>query len=141
MQLKTECALILLAMIGLVGLPGCNDPVKAPPAGRGDLVLPENYPRIIATQGLDKFLAFSRPVITPTSPNQPMSVSAPVRSLHDRNELNIQYRYEWMDQRGQVLSDSGWRFAKLAPRVQTQLSGSARDVGATDWRLHVRSAR
>ena len=130
------------AMIGLgLGIVPACDTVKAPPEGRADQLSTANYPRIVAVEGLSEHLAFSKPMVNTASPDQPMKVTVPVRSVYDGYPLQIQYRFEFFNGAGQSLGDSGWRFEHLEPRVQKQLAAAAMKTQAEDWRLTVRPAR
>ncbi len=122
---------------------GCsNDPVKAPPASRADLLMVDDYPRIVAMSNLHSWLAFSPATVTPATRSQPMHVSVPVRSLYDENSLNLQYRFEFFDHQGRPMRRrGGWTFVHVEPRVAVYLEGGAVDTLAADWRLEVRSAR
>ncbi len=133
----TRYALVLLIALAAAG---CDD-VKAPPAGQGDLLPAENYPRIVALDTLSQHLRFETPVVERATDTRPMRLAVPVRSIEDRYPVAIQYRFEFYDASGRRLSDSGWRYEELTPRVQTQLTAGAMRTGASDWRLIVRSAR
>lgn len=130
-----------LTVLACAAIGGCVDPIKAPPAGEGDLLLIENYPRIVATDGLDQGLRFSHPIVDDSSETQPLRVTVPVRSVVDKHSVNIQYKFEFFDQGGRLLNDSGWRFENLSPRIGIQLQANALHIEARDWRLIVRSAR
>ncbi len=141
MKSITQRTSLCLVCLCLVATAGCHDPIKAPPAGQGDLLLAEHYPQIVATNNLADSLRFGRVIIDPSTGDRPMRVTVPVRSIYDGYPLNIQYQFEFMDGDGRLLNDSGWRFINLRPRVQQQLEANARHVEARDWRLIVRSGR
>ena len=132
------------ALIGVLTLAvfGCaHDPVKAPWAGRVDLLPLADYPQIVAMQGLHKWLVFSPASVVPAGEDRPMSVSVPFRSTYDQQPLNLQYRFIFFDHRGRPLKASpGYRFIHAEPRVQSFLEGNAMQSGAADWRLEVRAA-
>lgn len=133
-------AWIAIALIGFMAA-GC-DHVKAPPAGPGDLLPAEAYPQIVASEGTSLALRFSRPIVDPSTPERPMHVTVPVRSIEDDYPLNVQYQFQFLDGQGRPLGNSNsWRFMNLRPREQHFLEGRALDPAAADWRLIVRSAR
>lgn len=135
--------LLVLPGVLAVLLAGCeSDPMKAPPGGRVDLLPLEDYPQIVVTSNLQKWLAFSPATVVPSSEKQPMSVQVPVRSLYDKGQLRIQYRFEFLDEKGlPVGPPPGYRFAVLEPRLLVYLEGNAMETSAVDWRLVVRPAR
>ena len=124
-------------------LDGCAyDPVKAPPAGRADLLPVADYPQIVATQNLHHWLVFSPASITPGSDDVTMDVSVPMRSKFDKGGLSLHYRFKFFDDRGRPLREEpGWIFKHVEPRLQYHLEGNALDLAAVDWRLEIRAAR
>jgi len=122
---------------------GCQqDMIKAPASGRLDMLLLEDYPQIAVQSGLQEALAFTPPVVDPDTADRPMHVTVLVRSIHDKYGLNIQYRFEFLDDRNVPLrTNSGWRFAHLTPRIQMMLEGTAMETQAAEWRLVVRAAK
>lgn len=129
----------LLAGLMLVSLAGCYSPY----AGKPDLVSNDEYPQIVASRYTYKNLRFGPPVEEVGTPEKPMRVTVPVRSTFKRTDLNIQYRFEFLDFAGRPLQRSGvteWRYKALPPRNQVFLDANALDVGAKDWRLEVRLA-
>ena len=139
--MKTRCVSAVLAVLMVVGVSGCRqDKIMAPGAGRADPIMLENYPRIVALEKLSEYLVFSAPNVR-SSPQQPMSVSVPVRLQSDK-EVNIQYRFEFFAPDGRPMQQADqWRFMHLSSRDQHFLQGSALDTQAADWRLVVRPAR
>ena len=122
---------------------GC-DTVKAPPEGAADELHAQNYPRIVASDGLKAGLRFGDVIVEHETERVPMRVTVPVRSVVDAHSVNIQYRFEFFGADGRLMADpreANWRFRKLEPRIQGYLEGGAKDLGAVDWRLVVRSAR
>jgi hypothetical protein len=122
---------------------GCQtpDPIMAPDAGQGDLLPLEDYPQIVVTSGLARYLAFNRPVVDGPSENKPMRVQIPVRVLDDL-AVSTQYRFRFFDQAGRVLQpEMGFQFKRLPARVQEFMEGAALDNNAVDFRLEVRPAR
>ncbi|MBL0928373.1 MAG: DUF1425 domain-containing protein [Phycisphaerales bacterium] len=136
----------VLALAGLgagVGsvLSGC-DTVKAPPAGRADTIKMEQYPGIVAQDGLNQWLGFNEPVFETGTPDRPARVTVPTRSLADVG-MNVQYRFLWFDDKGRPVrtQQEGWRFINIQPRAQVMLDSNALETAAKSWRLELRSAR
>ena len=137
-MLKHTLALALLTAL----LAACTpNPATPPPAGMADMLPSRDYPQIVATSGLQPFLAFDRPNVQ-VAPDRPMSVVTGVRNL-DPLAVRVQYRYLFFDRTGRPIGQPmDFQFASLPGNgVQTFLSGSALDTNAADWRLEVRSAR
>lgn len=134
-------SLVILAM-GM-GLVGCQtDRTKAPGGAAADPLPAWQYPKVEAAGGLSPHLVVSAPVVTAGTETRPMSVVAGVRSTWDKSVLNVQYRYFFFDEQGRPLNaNPDWRFAKLPPRSQVFLEGSAMDTTARDWRLQIRPAQ
>lgn len=130
----------LLAVVTLAPLTGCYGPYT----GREDRLPIEEYPNIVASRGTYKNLYFGPATIEEGTPEQPMRVTVPVRSRYRYKNLNIQYRFEFLDYAGRPIERSGqreWRFITLEPRNQVFLDANALDTGAKDWRLQVRLAQ
>jgi hypothetical protein len=124
------------------GSTGC-DKTARPPAGQGDLLPEGAYPNIIAQSRLDKFLFFGRPLVQDATPDQVMKVQVPVRSkVRDGGQvLNIQYRFEFYDDAGALLTkNERWVFKQIMPRAEYRLDGTSTDPKAYDWRLAVKPA-
>lgn len=142
MKHTSACLFAALSALGTMGLTGCEDPVKAPPEGYGDLLARDNYPRIVALEGLSEALRFGPPIVDASTDAAPMKVTVPVRSVEDKYPLNVQYRFEFLDSGRRPLSETaGWKFLHLEPRVEAFMTGSALQTSAVDWRLEVRPAR
>jgi hypothetical protein len=147
MKKPVEIRFVCLSMSVLILLaaPGCRvDPVKGPAAGKLDLLPIADYQQIVVQSKLHDALRFAPPIVEPATQVKPMRVTVPVRSVDDRWGLNIQYRFEYLDEAKRPLATSNkerWVFKHLAPRVQAFLDSSAMDTTAADWRLIVRSGR
>ncbi len=126
------------AIVVLLGAAACQS--SAPPyRGRVDPIALSDYPQIVVTRPLDDLLGFSRPDVTPATESEPMRVVAPVRSMQD-GYTRVQYQFEFFDERGRPLSQSGWRYKSITPRQQVFLDGRALSTEAKDWRLSIRQA-
>jgi hypothetical protein len=121
---------------------GCQNATKAPFTPRPDPVA-GNYPRQVTVDGLHEVLVVGQPVVQRSTPDQPMRVTVPVRSVFDHGPLNVQYQFTFLDDRGRPLrgGDSGWRFQRLEPRAPAYFDANAMDPAAADWNLVIRSAR
>ncbi|HRQ71627.1 MAG TPA: DUF1425 domain-containing protein [Phycisphaerales bacterium] len=123
---------------GLLGAAACQS--SAPPyRGRVDPIPLSDYPQIVVTRPLNDLLGFSQPNVTPATETEPMRVVAPVRSMQD-GYTRVQYQFEFFDERGRPLSQSGWKYKSITPRQQVFLDGRALSTEAKDWRLSIRQA-
>jgi len=126
------------ALIVLLGAAACQS--SAPPyRGRVDPIPLSDYPQIVVTRPLNDLLGFSQPNVTPATETEPMRVVAPVRSMQD-GYTRLQYQFEFFDERGRPLSQSGWKYMSITPRQQVFLDGRALSTQAKDWRLSIRQA-
>ncbi len=143
MNRKHHKALSYMAVGALMlGVLGCQqDFVKAPYGGRQDLLPIRGYPNIAVEGSLFETLVFSEPNVEVASPDTPMSVMVPVRSIHDDYGVNIQYQFTFFDDTTRPVSNTGWRFGHLPPRMQRWLEANGLDDKAVQYRLEVRSAR
>lgn len=133
---------VLAIQAGLMAVcAGCKDGSKPPPGAMADPVLIENYPRVVALDGLQPYIGVAPPVEERT-PGQPLKVTVPVRALTNGAELNVQYRFLWLDSRQSPTQPEGdWRYVRMPARSQIFMQGNALDDRATDWRLEIRPAR
>ncbi len=130
-----------IALGATLSLASCKSSDKAPPGAMADPVLVENYPSVVALDGLQPYIGVSAPVEDRT-PGQPLSVQVPVRALTNGAELNVQYRFYWLsDKQVPVQEDGEWRYMRMPARAQVFMSGNALDTRATRWRLEIRPAR
>ena len=135
-MLKHTLALALLTAL----LAACTpNPATPPPAGMADMLPSRDYPQIVATSGLQPFLAFDRPNVQ-VAPDRPMSVVTGVRNL-DPLAVRVQYRYLFFDRTGRPISPTmDFQYVRLpGSGVQTFLEGKALDTNAVEWRLEVRT--
>ena len=137
--------------VAMASLTAC-DTTKAPAGARQDPLYSEAYPSVVLMEGLDRGLVAGEPIVTHATPERPMQVTVPIRSIDDR-PLNVQYRFLFLDEAGRPMNDGpgGWRFVNIGPRVQIFVKGnsmealsavgSARGTNPADWRLELRPAR
>lgn len=124
-------------------LSGCQqDQMKAPPGAQQDPFPGANYPRVAVEGQMQKWVAadYERVNVTDPTPDTPLRVDVPLRSLADL-VMYAQYQFQWFDAQGRKVGESGWKAVTLEPRLQSILSANATTSKATDWRLEVRSAR
>ncbi len=127
-----------ISLGGLLGAAACQS--SAPPyRGRVDPIPLSDYPQIVVTRPLNDLLGFTQPNVTPATETEPMRVVAPVRSMQD-GYTRVQYQFEFFDERGRPLSQSGWKYQSITPRQQVFLDGRALSTEAKDWRLSIRQA-
>ncbi len=130
-------ALVALAFVAV----GCGgDRVKGPPGALRDPMRADAYPRIAVLEGLQRWLYFNDPIVTPSTADKPMRVTVPMRLVYDAPR-EIQFRFEYFGADSRPLRSGGWRFRHLEPRTQIYLDGNALETQAADWRLEVRPAR
>jgi uncharacterized protein YcfL len=132
-----------VAAIVLAGMPlsACQSSDKPPPGAMADPTLIENYPTVVALDGLQPYIGVAAPVEDRT-PGQPISIQVPVRAMTNGAELNVQYRFYWLnDQQVPVQEEGEWRYMRMPARAQVFMSGNALDTRATRWRLEIRPAR
>ena len=139
MKLNTTFRLLATGALAL-GMLGC-DPYKVPPAGEADALPPGVYPKNVVIDGLSDGIVFGDPIVTPSTDAKPMRVVVPVRSTVDY-PINIQYQVQFFDvQHRPLVTNQGFRFMNMAPRVEQFIDVSALDVNAYDYRVLVRPAR
>ena len=130
---------IVSVMTGVViagALAGCDTTAK-PFGGRLDPAQP--YPKVSTAPSLSKFVAFTEPTVTPGGGSSPLAVVTPCRSTQD-GTTRVQYQYEWFDEAGRPVGESGWKYVVIPARQQVFLEGNALSTTAKDWRLTVRPA-
>lgn len=134
--ITTAIALAGLLAGGGAALTGC-DTTAAPYGGRLDPVQP--YPKVTVAPALYEFVAFTEPTVTPGAGDTPLSVVTPCRSTQD-GITRVQYQYEWFDEAGRPVGESGWKYKVIPARAQVFLESNALTTTAKDWRLTVRPA-
>lgn len=128
-------------LIAAAPLSGCKSSDKPPPGAMADPTLIENYPTVVALDGLQPYIGVAAPVEDRT-PGQPLSIQVPVRALTNGAELNVQYRFYWLNEQQVPVQEEGeWRYMRMPARAQVFMSGNALDTRATRWRLEIRPAR
>jgi predicted small secreted protein len=137
--LASRSSLVCVGLVALAaGLSAC-DTIKAPGAGRADPLPRENYPQITSLDGLSQWIGYDSPIVNRDSV---LKVTAPARALTDGHELNVQYRFFFLDESGRPLTQNpDWRYMRMPSRSQVFFEGNALDKSAKDWRLEVRPAR
>ncbi len=132
----------LAAVASLVALAGCaaDQHRRAPAPAVIDPVHASEYPQIIVHEELRNWIAAQRPVVTR---GDVMRVMVPVRLLSNQGQnAFVQYRFVFTDERGTPLrTQSDWKFINLEPRIPVELTGTALDSTAAEWRLEIRPAR
>lgn len=129
-----------VAVLGLAVLVGCRGSTL-PPAAQRDPVLRENYPRVTVLDGLQPWIAVTEPIVS-REEGRPLRVSVPVRAVTQHEDLNVQYRFQFLDDQGRPVDpDPTWRYERLPSKAQRILDGSALDQRAVDWRFEIRPAR
>ena len=123
----------ILKLSAILTLCACTN---APPAGKADRVLPTEYPQVAVLDGLHNTVYVSDVVIDPGPPRQ---VTVAVRSDRSRKDLDIQYRFIFIDGTGKWLeTEPDWQYRTLPARTRVQLRANAMDETAADFRLEPR---
>lgn len=146
MMNKLRCAVTLSvgSLLMIVGVAGCNDPVKAPFTPGADQLPRNQYPKVTVEPALSRWLVISEPIVAPAPNGGPITVNVPLRltSTTPDQFARIQYRYIFLDASGVPLrTQSDWKYMRLEPRNQVFLQGNAIDTTAADWRLEIQSGR
>ncbi len=121
-------------------LAGCQDQQAGyPPASpSGDRIV-GGYPQITLAGSLADLLVASRPMVEGPTPQQPMRVVVPIRSIQNAM-TRVQYQFTWLDAQGRPVDTSGWKYEAVPPRMERFFEGSALSTEATDWRLEIKVA-
>ncbi len=117
---------------------GC-DKTKAPGTLGADPLPAESYPRIAALEGLGGWIVMATP--PRVDPGPPLQVTVAARAKTEKENLAVQYRYNWFDSAGRPAGGTDWRYLLMPSRVEVFFEGNALDRNATDWRLEIRPAR
>ncbi len=118
------------------------DKTKAPYGAEPDAVTRSTYPSVTVDGSLSDTTAVDYPAIVydqPT-PDRPMSVTVPMRSRADYDQV-IMYQYRWFDAQGRQVGQSEWRREVLPARRNAMLKANALNSSATAWLLDVQRGR
>jgi len=135
----TRACLFLLAFSMLLLVACQSDPMRGPSSPPRDPLAVGGYPQVTMAAGLVGLLAHSAPMVEPTTPNRPLNVIVPVRSVQD-GPTRIQYQYTWLDSSGRPIGESGWKYEFIPPRMERFLQSSALTTRAENWRLEIKIA-
>lgn len=117
---------------------GCSH-VRPPRAIREDPLPSADYPQIAVLGGLGGAIA-AGDVVEEAGP--PLAVTVPMRALTHDDELNVQYRFFFLNEKGVPLDrDPDWHYMQMPSRSQVFMGANALDQNARTWRLEVRPAR
>ena len=130
------------ALLALLALPliavGCTS--TKPPVAKDDPVPVSAYPQVEAIGEANRYVLVAEPVINGGG-NVPLSVSVPIRTTTTK-DLNVQYKFVFFDAAGNALQpEMTWMPKRLLSRSQAQVSATAIDTTAVDWRLSIRMGR
>lgn len=133
--MTTGCAIVMIA-----GLSACAPNPKAPASAGADLLSVDAYPKITVDPPLNKYIVTRGPIVDAS--RSILRVVVPVRATTNSTEPNVQYRFLFYDDNGiELRQQTGWRMVQLPVRTEVQLTGTALDNTATDWRLEIRPGR
>lgn len=124
--------------LSLAAIAGGCDTTKAPYAAVPDPVTKETYPAVTLDGSLQETTAvdYSAIVFDPATPDRPMSVSVPMRSRADYDQV-IVYKFRWFDAQGRQINETEWRREVLPARRNALLKANALNSTATAWRMDV----
>jgi hypothetical protein len=132
-----------IAALGMLllgsSLVACTTDTTRAPASPAPDPIAGAYPQITMASGLSGLLAHSGPIIEPSTPNRPMRVTVPVRSIQD-GPTRVQYQFTWLDTAGRPLGESGWKYDLVPPRMERFFEASSLTTQAVDWRLEIKIA-
>lgn len=124
---------VLMMAFGVIGC----DSVKAPRSAQFDQL--QEYPKVTALEGLADWVVVSDVML---DPGPPMGVIVPARAKTDGQELDVQYRFFFLDSDDRPLErDPDWRYMRMPSRTRVFMEANALDRDAVDWRLEIRPAR
>ena len=133
--MKTVFTLAVL----LIMITGCK--AGNTPGVKEDPIPLEAYPHIEAIGDAKKYVMAAQPIVTGGGPT-PLSVNVPIRSNQSYSDVHVQYKFTFFDIDGNELQpEMSWMPKTLYPRSQTQVSATAIDTTAVDWRLTIRIGR
>lgn len=136
----TRLALVAVTVAVALPLAACQeDHVRAPFTPAADPLPGEYYPAITLEPALNGVLVVdpNRIMIDPASPERPMRVQVPIRSLADRM-VKVQYEFQWFDAQGREVGRSGFKSEQFPARQQVMLTANPMRSDAVGWRLEIR---
>ncbi len=126
---------IVLLLVALA-LVSCSRPGE-----RLGLQSASEIPPIVATGGLRQYIGFREPVVQAETDSKPMRVLVQAKSLIGGHSFDARYRFEFLDDDGELLWKSPWGFQRFEPRQTYILEGAATESGAAGWRLYLQPLR
>jgi uncharacterized protein YcfL len=127
-------SLLLIPVLAVAMLAGCG--VNKPIEGRND---PHDRQQVMfADEALKKQTAVGEPAATRDTAGI-LFVTVPFRSAVNKH-LEIQYRFTWFDQNGQVINQGAWVRKYLTANVPDQITGNSTTSRAAEFQLDVRTA-
>lgn len=137
-NLRASLRAAALLVVG-VSIAACSPPDRrGPDPAGGDPLLRANYPNVVVMEQLAPYIVVSEPVVERTEVGS-LRVSVPVRAATRVENLNTQYRFDFLDEQGRpIRPEQSWRFIQLPSRTQRFLEATSLDDRAVDWRLEIR---
>jgi uncharacterized protein YcfL len=125
---------LIPAALATALLAGCH-PVNKPIEGRND---PYDRQQVMyAEETLKNQTAQGKPVATRDASGL-LFVTVPIRSAINKH-LEIQYRFTWFDQNGQVINPgAAWVSKYLTANVPDQITGNSTTSRAAEFQLDIR---
>ena len=133
MNVLATTALSCVLLAAPAAMVGCGTP---PPAVSDDRVTSEEYPKVQATGGLNKFMRVNN--ARENQQNGILSANVDIRWT-GKKPVYYEYRFIFFDSRGRAINPDGpWSRADSEPGTVDYLSANATRPDATDWRLEIR---
>lgn len=135
-------SLLAAGLIAAGAAPGCDTGPRPPAGVVQDPIVQAQYPNITIDGALQRFLAVDYTQIVYRKPTEttPVFVQVPARSQAD-NEFAVQYNFEFFDESGRKVGQTGYKLETIPSRRQVFMTGNAITQEAVAWRLDIRSAR
>ncbi|MBA4028370.1 MAG: hypothetical protein C0475_04440 [Planctomyces sp.] len=135
-------ALLAAGLLAAGAAPACDSGPRPPAGVVQDPIVQPQYPNITIDGALQRFLAVDYTQIVYRKPTEttPVFVQVPARSQAD-NEFAVQYNFEFFDETGRKVGQTGYKLETLPSRRQVFMTGNAITQAAVAWRLDIRSAR
>ncbi len=123
--------LLLCTMLLPLVLMGCTDPIAA----KQDPI--QEYPQVhLTSYWLQTHLRVQQPIVSRVGAGQ-LAVQVSIRNLTD-DDLSLDYKYYFMDEKGKQIQESGWTFVKVPRKGINAIDFTSLNFQAADFRVEIR---